>query len=171
MPSPKVDVTKELQAAQKALAPALTRLKRAAATLDPKALPVGTAVDMLYAVRQASSSLAALIKPLREDALDVMEGVLEEHFINTLAVGESSGVQGHAARVQVSSSPQPVVKPEDWEKFFAWVAKTKQWELLQRKVNREAVRERWDAKKRVQYVSVFNAKTVSCTKLGGKAKR
>ena len=92
--------------------------------------------------------------------------LIEEHFINQLPVGESSGVQGYAARVQITSSPIPQVRAEDWEKFFKYVAKTGQWELLTHNLSREAVRERWDAKKQVKFVTTFNAKKVSCTKLG-----
>ncbi len=165
---PSVDVGKEIAAALKALDPAAKRLKKALAALDPASLPVGAAVDLLYQVRAARAALGNLTKPICEDLLKPAEDTLEEHFIQTLEVGESSGVQGRAARVQVSSSPQPVVKPEDWEKFFSWVAKTHQWELLQRKVNKESVRERWDNKKQVKFVGVFNAKTVSCTKLAQK---
>ena len=165
-----VDVTKELIAAQKALAPAVKRLTKALGALNPKKIPIGSVVDLLYAIKTVKSALSALSKPLREDVLEPAEKLLEEYFINNLAIGESSGVQGRAARVQISSSPQPVIKPEDWEKFFAYVAQTKQWELLQRKVNRDAVRERWDLKKQVKFVGVFNAKTVSCTKLTGKGK-
>ena len=77
-------------------------------------------------------------------------------------------MQGARSRVQVTDSPVPVIKPKDWNKFYAYVAKTKQWELLGRKVSTEAIRERWNAKQQVKFVGVFHAKKVSCTKLGGK---
>jgi hypothetical protein len=94
--------------------------------------------------------------------------LLEEHFINTLATDNSTGLQGARSRVQVTDSVVPVIKPEDWNKFYAYVAKTKQWELLGHKVSTEAIRERWAQKRQVKFVGVFHAKRVSVTKLGGK---
>jgi hypothetical protein len=162
-----VDIVVEVQAAAKALAPAVRRLARALGGLDPAKLPSGRASDLLYALRQAAKLPAALAAPF-DDLIDPAVKALEEHFVKSLTVGESSGVQGMSSRTQVTETAVPVVKPSDWEKFFAYVAKTKQWDLLSRKVSAEAVRERWDAKKPVPHVSAFHVKKVSCTKLGGR---
>ena len=164
---PNVDITAEIKAASKALAPAVRRLTIALRTLDPAKLPVGAVSDLLYQLRLTDKAPNALLTPL-DDVVKPALKALEEYFIQTLAVGESSGVQGMGSRTQVTESPVPVIKPEDWTKFHRWVAKTKQWDLLPRAVNKDAVRERWDAKKPVKFVGVFHAKKVSCTKLGGK---
>jgi len=164
---PSLAITEEIKAAGKALAPAVRRLEKAFKDFDPATVPVGALVDLLYAVRQAAQLPKTLVTPF-DDILSPLEKVVQDHFINTLAVGESSGVQGQMSRVQVTSSDVPVVKPEDWAKFFQFVSKTKQWELLQHKVNTEAVRERWRNKKQVKFVGTFTAKKVSCTKLSGK---
>ena len=165
--APSVAIVEEIKAASKALAPAVRRLEKALKGFDPATLPVGALVDLLYALRQTAQLPKTLVAPF-DDLLGPIEKAVQEHFINTLAVGESSGVQGQLSRVQVTSSDVPVVKPEDWNKFFAYVASTKQWELLQHKVNTEAVRERWKNKKQVKFVGTYTAKKVSCTKLGGK---
>jgi hypothetical protein len=169
MPSttPVVDASKELRAAERALAPALARFKKAAA-VDPAKVKAGALTDYLYALHQADKQLAALTAPF-DDVLGPTVKAIEDHFIKTLAVGESSGVQGMTARVQVRDSKVPVVKAQDWLSFLAYVAKTKQWDLLQHSISKEAVRERWKAKKQVKFVGTFTAKKVSCTKLGGKA--
>lgn len=165
--APSVAILEEIKAASKALAPAIRRLEKAFKDFDPATVPVGALVDLLYAVRQAAQLPKTLVTPF-DDILSPLEKAVQEHFINTLAVGESSGVQGQVSRVQVTSSDVPVVKPEDWPKLYAYVAKTKQWELLQHKLNTEAVRERWRNKKQVKFVGTFTAKKVSCTRLGGK---
>jgi hypothetical protein len=164
---PNVDVSSELQAASKALAPATRRLAKVLTALDPAALPAGAVSDLLYDLRQTTKQVAGLASGL-DDALKPAIKLLEEHFIQSLAADEASGVQGARSRVQVTDTPVPVIKPEDWPAFYAYAVKTKQWELLQHSVNAAAVRERWNNKKQVKYISVFHAKKVSCTKLGGK---
>ena len=171
--APNIDVSKEVALATKALAPAAKRLEKALASLDPAKLPAGTLVDCLYELKGLSKLLSSVTAPF-DDFLPAKVKAVEDYFINTLEVGESSGVQGFQSRVQVTESPVPVVKPENWLKFWAYVAKTKQWDLLPRQVSKEAVRERWENKKQVKFVDVVHAKRVSCTKLstpkGGRAK-
>lgn len=167
--APNVGVLTELQAAQKALAPAVRRLIKALGSLAPESLPSGALADLLYDLRATLSLLGSVARPA-EEPITIAIKAIEEHFVQTLAVGESSGLQGMHSRVQVTESRVPTVAAEDWPKFYAHIKKTGAFELLNRAVNREAVRERWEAKKEVPGVSVFIAKRVSCTKLGGKGK-
>jgi len=162
---PPVDLAKEVRAAQKAMKPAVTRLTQVLRKFDPKKAAVGALADFLYDLRIAERSLAVITAPVT-DLTAPMIKLIEEHFVNSLPVGEASGVQGYQARVQVTDTPIPQVKAEDWERFFQYVAKTRQWELLTHSLSREAVRERWDQKKEVKFVTAFHAKRVSCTKLG-----
>lgn len=168
-----VDVSKELEAAQKALAPAIRKLKKLT-DLKPKDMPVGKVVDLLYDLRELKSLVGKITTPLVEDILSPVVKTLEEHFIMTLAVGESSGVQGSHSRVQVTPYAVPVLDSETkdaLEQFVRYVVRTKQFDLLKRDViNRDAVRERWDDKKQVVGVTAFNTKKVSCTKLNGRKK-
>jgi hypothetical protein len=53
----------------------------------------------------------------------------------------------------------------DWVKFYAYVRRNAAFELLQRRLNESAIKERLDDKKPVPGVTIFNAKKVSCTKL------
>lgn len=161
---PSVDVTKEVMAAIKALSPAVTRLKKTLA-LDPRRVKVGLLTDHLYDLRQTKSLLSTVTSAF-DDVVGPAIKLIEEHFIATLEVGESSGVQGMRSRVQVTDTTIPQVA--DWDKFYGHIKKTGNFELLNRAVNRKAVQERWDEKKRVPGVTAFHAKNVSCTKLGGK---
>jgi hypothetical protein len=164
---PNVDILKEVTAAAKALKPAADRLRKALSSLDPKKLTFGAASDLLYDLRAVKGQVPALNAPF-EDVLSVAVKSLEDYFVDSLKVGELSGVQGMASRTQVNDHPVPVVKPEDWQKFWEYVARSKQWDLLPRSINAAAVKERWNAKKQVKFVGVFHAKKVSCTKLAGK---
>jgi hypothetical protein len=161
-------VAVELQAAQKAMAPAVKRLARALATVAPdrlKSLPVGALADTLYDLRGLNKQLSVLLAPFT-DLTEPAIKAIEEFFVDSLRVGEASGVQGMRSRVQVTESVIPVA--EDWAKFYKYLKRTGEFELLNRAINRPAVAERWDAKKQVPGVGKFVAKKVSCTKLGGK---
>jgi hypothetical protein len=163
--APSIDVATELAKAQAALAPAVKRLTKALAALEPNKLPIGASSDLLYDLRGLTSQLNSLTAPFG-DVTGPAVKILEEFFIKELEVGESSGVQGMHSRSQVTDSVVPVVN--DWDAFYKHIAKTKSWELLNKAVNRAAVNERWENKRQVPGVGTFHAKRVSCTKLGGK---
>jgi hypothetical protein len=150
--------------------PAIKRLRKTLAVFDPSKLPIGAVADLMYSVRETKAVLGRLTEPLTE-LLCPLEKLLEEHFVQTLKVGESSGVQGATARVQLNESAVPVVRPEDWEAVWAWIFRTKSYDLLPRSLKTDAVRERWDAKKQIPKVSAYHVKKVSCTKLSGGRKR
>ena len=162
---PSVTITKEVMAAMRVLAPASKRLKAALGKLDPAKLPSGAAADLLYELRSVSRQVPSLDAPFSDVIVPAIK-TLEEHFIQTLAADDATGVQGQMARVQVTPSKVPVIEPEGWPKLYAYIKRTGAFELLNRALNRDAVRERWNAKKQVPGVTVFNAKKVSCTKLG-----
>ena len=161
-----VDLTKELAAAIKALQPAVKRLT-VALRADFTKLPVGSLADLLYDIRQTQAQLRIITTPL-DDLLGPAVKALEEHFVQTLKADEASGVQGRYSRVQVTPHDIPVVNPEGWPKLYAYIKRTGAFELLNRAVNREAVKERWRNKKQVPGVTIFHDKRVSCTKLSGK---
>lgn len=160
-----LSITKELIKATKALDPAVARIKAVLEQLKPETLPIGTLADLLYDLNQLSKYLGTLVTPF-DDLLPATRKIVEDHFVNKLAVGESSGVQGHKARVQITESVVPVVAEADWPKFYAHILKTKEFELLNRAPNRVAIKERWEAHKNVPGVTKFHAKRVSCTTLG-----
>jgi hypothetical protein len=118
----------------------------------------GTRADILYVLREERLKLQRVCE-LYEKA----EGALRDYFIETLPASEASGLSGTKARVQIESRPVPQV--EDWPKLYAHIKKTNNFELLQRRVNEGAVKERWEDKKQVPGVGVFIAKKVSCTKI------
>lgn len=163
--APSLTVTDEVAAATKALLPAVKRITKSLNNLDASKLPIGSLADLLYELRQLGKVLGSLTTPFEDILPDTIKTV-EEFFIQKLAVGESSGVQGRKSRVQITEQIIPVI--QDWPKFYAHIKKTGEFELLNRAVNRASVTERWDAKKQVPGVGKFHSKRVSCTKLSGK---
>lgn len=163
----KLEITPELTAAQKALSPAVKRLTKMLSKFAAGDLPVGALADTLYDLKQLGKLLNTLTAPFDDLVLPSVKQA-EEHFVQTLAVGEASGVQGLRSRVQVTDNVVPVVEGGDWTKLYAHIKKTGEFDLLNRALNRAAVTERWEAKRQVPGVGKFHAKKVSCTKLGGK---
>jgi hypothetical protein len=159
------DITAEIKAATKALAPAVDKLRQLISSSAPEDLPVGQLADLLYDLRQIAKLPKSLNDPF-EDLLDPFTKSVEDHFIRTLAVGESSGVQGLRSRVQITEKIVPTV--DDWSVLYKYIKRTGSFELLNRAVNAAAVSERWKLKKKVPGVGTFHAKKVSCTKLSGK---
>ena len=165
----KLDIVPEVTAAGKALAPAVKRLTKVLASIDAESMPYGALADSLYDLKQLTKLLNTLTAPFDDLVLPSVKAT-EEHFIQKLAVGESSGVQGLKSRVQVTESVIPVVETtsDGWAKLYAHIKKTGHFDLLNKALNRTAVQERWEQKKQVPGVGKFHAKKVSVTKLSGK---
>ncbi len=151
--------------AAKLMTPVAKALKKELDALKVANLPPGTASDLMYLLRQSAKVPATALASFG-DVFGPFDKILEEHFIATLAAGESSGVQGTLGRVQVTTSAVPTV--EDWPAFYAYIARTKAWDLMNKAANAKGIRERWDAKKQVPGVKPFIVKKVSVTKIGGK---
>lgn len=163
--APVLDITPEVTAATKALAPAVKRLSTILSKLSADKLPIGAVADTLYDLKQLTKVINTVTAPFEDLVLPSVKST-EDFIINNLAVGEASGTQGMKSRVQVTESVIPV--PKDWMKIYAHIKRTGSFELLNKQLNRAAVQERWDNKKEVPGVDKFHAKRVSVTKLSDK---
>lgn len=122
----------------------------------PKTL--AATADKLYTTRQARLALQKDV-----DALKKTESALEEVLINKLPKDDATGVTGSVARATIEVSPVPIITDET--ALLAFVKKTGQNDLLQKpKLAVTAVRERWDAKKAIPGVGVFNVVKVHLNK-------
>lgn len=122
----------------------------------PKSL--GACADRLYELRQQRLAVQKEV-----DKLAAEEAALREHIINTLPKSEASGIAGKLARVTVVTKQVPQVK--DWDAFYKFVKKTGSFDLLQRRLTDQAIKERWEAGKEVPGVEHFNAVSISLNKV------
>ena len=122
----------------------------------PKAM--GACADQLYELREERLRRQKLV-----DELAAEEAALKEYIIQTLPKSEASGVAGKVARVSVTVKDVPQVK--DWEKFHAYVKKTGSFELLQKRISKEAVDERLEAGVKLPGLEVFKLPVVGINKL------
>ena len=124
----------------------------------PSKLPTNVAqcADLLYMVTHARLELQHKVTKLAE-----VESKLEGYIIDNLPKSQASGISGRVAHVQITTKVVPRV--EDWDKLYAHIKKTKAWDLLQRRINTGAVKERWENQKDIPGVGTFNVVSVSCT--------
>lgn len=132
------------------------RLDREGNLILPRS--AGLCADLLYKVREARLKLQH-----ETEKFERAESALREYFINNLSKTDATGCAGAVARVQIEVKMVPQVS--DWEAFYEHIRRTKNFELLQRRVSESAVVERWEDKKTVPGVVAFQAKKVSVTKL------
>ncbi len=114
--------------------------------------------DRLYTIRQERYKIQKTVDAIKEE-----ESALTEHLINSLPKSDATGVAGKIARATVESKRVP--QATNWDQVWAYIKKNNAWELVQRRLSNEAVKERWDAGKKIPGVEVFNAVTVSLNKV------
>lgn len=122
----------------------------------PKTL--AACADRLFELREKR-----LEEQKKVDAIEAEEKAVKEHLIQNLPKSEASGVAGKLCRVTVITKPVPQV--QDWDKFYAYVGKTKSFDLLQRRLTDTAIKERWEAGKKIPGVEPFNVVTLSVNKV------
>jgi hypothetical protein len=129
-------------------------------TKSPITLPktLAAMADRLYKLKAMKAEAQAKV-----DALDEERKAIEAHLINALPKDESTGVQGKVARVSLIIKDVPQV--EDWAKVWAYVARTKSWDLLQKRVSSTAVDARWEEGKKIPGIVPYPKVTVSLNKV------
>jgi len=118
----------------------------------------GLCVDLLYRARERRLEMQR-----ETERVEKLESKIKEHFIETLSAS-STGLAGRVARVQIELKAVPQI--EDYEKFYAYVKKNNAFDLLQKRLNEGAAKERLEAGDGAKAgITVFRAKKVSITKI------
>lgn len=121
----------------------------------PKTL--GACVDRAYVLRAKRLEIEKEAAKTKAE-----EAAIKDYLISNFKKGDLEGAKGKVA--SCSLNPTTVASITDWDTFTAWVAKTKSWEMIQRKVNDKAYRERLDANKQVPGVEPFHVLKLNLTK-------
>lgn len=129
-----------------------------------KKLPksMGACADLLYETREkrlAADKVAATLKAEEER--------IKQHIIDNLDKRIETGAAGKHHRVQIVPKTKVRVDPEKWDAFFGWVGKNKRWDLLQKRVNDNAVLELLEQKRppKIPGASKFPVLSISLTKV------
>lgn len=124
----------------------------------PKAFPKSMAAcaDLLYDKRTERLAADKVAAALKAD-----EQALIEHIINNLPK-DSGGAIGKHHVVEVYT--EDILQVKDWPAFYAYVAKNKAFDMLQRRLTESAVQARLDDKKKVPGIGTFTTVKVSLKK-------
>lgn len=125
----------------------------------PKTL--GACADKLYKLREERYELGKKIKEIEAE-----ESEIKDYIINNLSKQDSKGVSGKVANVKIKTDEVPVVN--DWDAFYKFVVKNKAFDMLQKRINTKAVRDRIEDTKdfaKKAGVGSFTTISVSITKL------
>ena len=96
-------------------------------------------------------------------ALKERESFLATYLIDNLPKSDATGTAGKSWSVRIVNKVQATV--EDWDKYYAFVFKSKRQDLLQRRINETAIKEMWEKKKVVPGIGKIEIPTVSLTKV------
>lgn len=114
--------------------------------------------DMLFVLQQQRFAAANALKSALE-----MESTLREFLINNISKSDASGVVGK--RVRATIKTKQILTIENEEAYMKFANRKGNEDLLSHKPNMKAVEERWEDKKKVPGVGVFNVVSVSLNKL------
>jgi seryl-tRNA synthetase len=119
---------------------------------------LGACADELYELKQERSQLNQQLAKLDERRKE-----LEQHLVDQLSAQDAKGISGEL--VKASIVVERVGTAKDWGKIYAYVKRNGAFHLLQRRLSNTALREIWEAGKKVPGVEIFNHKKVSLAKV------
>ena len=127
----------------------------------PKTL--GATSDALYRLKEKIAALKRDIVELDKDRIE-----LKKHAFQLLRDSRTIGAKGKEGQISIKEEDVPTI--EDWSAFTKYVARTKNFDLLQHRLSSAAVKERWNDKKDVPGVGMFKKTDLSITKVPVKKK-
>lgn len=133
---------------------------------DPIRFPakLGACIDLAYKLRNDRIEVQREV----EEKLSTMraaEKAIKDHIINTFGKSEIEGAKGSAASASITRSIYP--KVVDWDKVYAFILKTKEFDLLERRMGKVAFRERYEAGVKIPGTEAYEEIDLSLTKLKG----
>lgn len=120
---------------------------------------LGACIDLAYTLQQEYLALKAKAD---EAAAKVRE--IEEHIIDTFPKSGLEGGKGKLASATLTQSLEPTAK--NWDLIFPWVEEHAAWDILYRRINAKAWRDRLEAGEVVPGVEPFNRIKLSIRKIG-----
>lgn len=98
------------------------------------------------------------------DEVAAEESALKTYIIDNLPKTDS-GASGMYYRVAVVNKQVPQLDTEHEEDFYKFMAKSKRWDLMQKRLSVTAIQEMLDAGKTVPGIKMFQTTTVSLNKI------
>lgn len=134
------------------------RARKAAAPAKTVKPTLGATIDKMWKLREDKRALDAQIK-----AIDVEIKALETDMFELLDAQDTRKAEGKNASVSINESV--VCNVEDWDALWPWIAKTKNFHLIQKRVSDPGVRELWALGKVIPGAQPFIKRTLSLKSL------
>ena len=115
---------------------------------------LGAATDKMWKLREEKRVLEAQIKTI-ETSMKELEGTV----FKLLDAQDTRKAEGKSASVSITESV--VANVENWDAFWPWLAKTKNFHLVQKRVSDPGMRELWALGKVVPGVQPFPKRTLA----------
>lgn len=120
---------------------------------------LGACIDLAYTLNQQY-----LAKKAEADAVAAQVREVEEHIIDTFPKAGLHGGKGDLASATLSSTTEPT--PKNWDLIFAYVKKKGAFDLMYRRINGKAWRDRIEAGEKIPGIEEFNRIKLSIRKIG-----
>lgn len=130
----------------------------AAAPLKKPKLTIGGLIDQMSALREERRRLDAQSAELQKAS-----DVLETQLIALMDAEGTTKSTGHVASASIAETVE--FNTQDWDSFMAYVAKTKQFHLVQRRVSAPSVRELFESKDKVPGLEPYTKRKISLRNL------
>ena len=121
---------------------------------------LGACVDMAYTLRAERLEIEK-----QAEEVKAKETALKDHIIATFSKADIDGAKGKVASASVTRSVKASVK--DWPTVQKWIEDHDAWDLMERRLNNKAYRDRLEAGESIPGVEPFDVITLSLTKIGG----
>lgn len=133
--------------------------KAALAKVTTRLVPtLGNTIDQMWALREKKRALDAQIKVVEADIK-----ALETDMFGLLDAQDTRKAEGKNASVSINESV--VCNVEDWDALWPWIAKTKNFHLIQKRVSDPGIRELWSLGKTIPGTQPFTKRTLSLKSL------
>jgi hypothetical protein len=119
---------------------------------------IGTLADQLYAKREMKRKLEEQVKLINEEI-----AALTETAIETMDAQNTTKGEGKLASLSISSNV--VANVLDWDQVWPWIARTKSFHMVQKRLNDASYREVLDMGKQVPGVQPFTKRNLSVRSL------
>ncbi len=136
-------------------------------------LTLGAAVDKMWKLREQKRALEAKLKLVEidikggeitgPDGLPLTVIGIEETVFGLLDAQDTRKAEGKSASVSITETV--VANVENWAALWAWIAKTKNFHLVQKRVSDPGMRELWALGKVVPGTQPFTKRTLALRSL------
>jgi hypothetical protein len=106
--------------------------------------------DEYWTAYQARLAADRVAKGLKET-----ESKLSAQLMSEMLNQSMTAIGGHLVQLSLTKSDEPTLNVKEYEAFVEYVLKTKDLSLLERRINKAAVKERWAAGVQVPGVHSF----------------